>query len=161
MTEATPPAALAAAPSADPGSSGDLAPLAASLPVARLRWASLALLLGLVLLCVGWELWWAPTGSGTLALKALPLVLCLPGLWRHRMYTYRSLSLLLWLYFTEGTVRATSEGGLGQQLAVVEVVLTLALFTTCTLYIRRRLRDGQARQAALAATDTAPQTAQS
>jgi uncharacterized membrane protein len=111
--------------------------------VAGLRWASLGLLVALVLLCVGWELWWAPTGRGSLALKALPLLLCAPGLWRHRMYTYRSLSLLLWLYFTEGAVRATSEGGLGQALATLEVVLTLALFSTCTLYIRRRLRDGQ------------------
>jgi len=129
-----------------------------SAPVARLRWTSLALLGALVLLCLGWELWWAPTGSGTLAVKALPLLLCLPGLWLHRMYTYRSLSLLLWLYFTEGTVRATSEGGLGQQLAIAEVLLTLALFSSCTLYIRRRLRDGQARQAALGSTTGATET---
>jgi uncharacterized membrane protein len=131
-----------------------------SAPVARLRWTSLALLGALVVLCLGWELWWAPTGSGTLAVKALPLLLCLPGLWLHRMYTYRSLSLLLWLYFTEGMVRATSEGGLGQQLAIAEVLLTLALFSSCTLYIRRRLRDGQARQAALASTTGAPETSQ-
>jgi uncharacterized membrane protein len=154
MTDASPPATLAAAPSG-PDAAAASAPLPPSQPVARLRWISLALLLGLVLLCVGWELWWAPTGSGTLALKALPLVLCLPGLWLHRMYTYRSLSLLLWLYFTEGTVRATSEGGLGQQLAALEVLLALALFTSCTLYIRRRLRDGQARQAALAGRPSA------
>jgi uncharacterized membrane protein len=41
-----------------------------------------------------------------------------PGLLRHRMYTYRWLSLLVWLYFTEGVVRATTEGGLSQRLAV-------------------------------------------
>jgi hypothetical protein len=39
----------------------------------------------------------------------LPLALCVPGLLRHRMYTYRWLSLLVWLYVTEGVVRATSE----------------------------------------------------
>ena len=126
--------------------------------VAWLRRLTLALLAALVLLCLGWELRWAPTGSGTLALKALPLVLCLPGLWRHRLYTYRWLSLLIWLYFTEGTVRVTSEGGLGQWLAGAEVALCLALFTAATLYIRRRLRDGKALQAAQAAQseNTAP-----
>jgi hypothetical protein len=56
----------------------------------------------LIVLGLAWELWLAPTGSGTLALKVLPLVAVLAGLLRHRMYTYRWLSLLVWLYFTEG-----------------------------------------------------------
>ena len=34
-----------------------------------------------------------------------------PGLLRNRMYTYRWLSLLVWLYFTEGVVRAASDRG--------------------------------------------------
>jgi uncharacterized membrane protein len=106
------------------------------------RALALAALLALIVLGLAWELWLAPTGSGTLALKVLPLVLCLAGLLRHRMYTYRWLSLLLWLYFTEGVVRATSEGGLGQWLAIVEVVLCLVLFGACGYYIRRRLRNG-------------------
>ncbi len=106
------------------------------------RAVALATLLALILLGLAWELWLAPTGSGTLALKVLPLVLCLAGLLRHRMYTFRWLSLLLWLYFTEGVVRATSEHGMGQFLAIVEVVLCLVLFGACGYYIRRRLRNG-------------------
>ena len=39
----------------------------------------LASLLGLIALGLAWELWLAPTGSGTLAIKVLPLVLGLPG----------------------------------------------------------------------------------
>jgi uncharacterized membrane protein len=39
----------------------------------------------------------------------LPLLLPLPGLLKNRMYTYRWLSLLVWLYFAEGVVRATSD----------------------------------------------------
>jgi uncharacterized membrane protein len=89
---------------------------------------------------LSWELWLAPTGSGTLALKVLPLLLPLPGLWRHRMYTFRWLSLLVWLYFLEGAVRATSESGLSQALALVEVLLCLLLFTACALHVRWRLR---------------------
>ena len=111
--------------------------------VRRARSAALAGLIGLIALGLAWELWLAPTGSGTLALKVLPLLLCLVGLWRHRMVTFRWLSLLLWLYVLEGLVRGTTERGLSQALAVIEVVLCLWLFSACTLYIRWRLRNGQ------------------
>jgi uncharacterized membrane protein len=97
-------------------------------------------LLGLIALCLAWELWLAPTGSGTLALKVLPLVFCVAGLLRHRMYTFRWLSLLIWLYVLEGLVRATSEGGLGAALAVAEIALSLFVFGVSGFYIRRRLR---------------------
>jgi uncharacterized membrane protein len=104
------------------------------------RALALALLLALIALGLAWELWLAPTGSGTLALKVLPLVLCLAGLLRHRMYTFRWLSLLLWLYVTEGAVRATTEHGSARLLAGAELLLCLLLFATCAFYIRWRLR---------------------
>jgi uncharacterized membrane protein len=106
----------------------------------RLRAAAVAFTLALIALGLTWELWLAPTGRGTLAIKVLPLAAALPGLLRHRMYTYRWLSLLLWLYVGEGLVRATSEGGRAVVLAALEVALALALFLTCVRYIRRRLR---------------------
>lgn len=106
------------------------------------RAAALAALLALITLGLAWELWLAPTGSGTLALKVLPLVLCVAGLWRHRMYTFRWLSLLVWLYFMEGVVRATTERGLSQGLAVAEIVLSLVLFFVSGIYIRWRQRNG-------------------
>lgn len=119
------------------------APAAAPAPappaVRRARALVLALLLALIVLGLAWELWLAPTGSGTLAIKVLPLLPCLPGLWRHRLYTYRWLSLLLWLYVTEGLVRATSEGGTARALAVAEVAIAIALFALCVRYIRLRL----------------------
>lgn len=108
--------------------------------VRRARAVALAGLLGLIALGLAWELWLAPTGSGTLALKVLPLLPCVAGLLRHRMYTFRWLSLLLWLYFMEGVVRATTERGLSQALAVIEIVLCVVLFTASTAYIRWRLR---------------------
>ncbi len=107
--------------------------------VSRARLISLVLLSSLIVLCVAWELWLAPTGSGTLAIKALPLVFCLAGLLRHRLYTYRWLSLLLWLYVAEGLTRATSEKGLSQGLAAAEVGLSVALFVVCVHYIRLRV----------------------
>jgi uncharacterized membrane protein len=104
------------------------------------RTIAVAALLALIGLGLIWELWLAPTGSGTLALKVLPLVLALAGLLRHRMYTFRWLSLLLWLYVIEGLVRATSEQGPGRWLALVELALCMVLFGACAAYIRRRLR---------------------
>ena len=109
----------------------------------RMQALALAMTGGLIVLGVAWELWLAPTGSGTLALKVLPLVLCLAGLLRHRLYTYRWLSLLVWFYFTEGVVRATTESGMSQVLAIAEIALTLGLFAACTMYIRWRLRQGR------------------
>jgi uncharacterized membrane protein len=112
-------------------------------PVRRARLAALGGLLTLIALGLAWELWLAPTGSGTLALKVLPLVACAAGLLRHRLYTYRWLSLLLWLYVLEGLVRATTERGAGQLLALAEIVLCVGLFAVCGFYIRRRLSSGE------------------
>jgi uncharacterized membrane protein len=107
------------------------------------RALALGSVIGLIVLGLGWELWWAPTGSGTLALKVRPLLLPLPGLLRHRMYTYRWLSLLVWIYFMEGAVRLTSESGPSQWLAGVEVILCLVLFTATALHVRWRIQRGR------------------
>lgn len=119
---------------------------ASSAPSPRARWSrflALALLLALIALCLGWELLWAPTGRGTLALKALPLVPAVMGLWRYRLYTYRWLALLVWLYVAEGLVRGPSSSGLEAALAWGEVLVAVALFSACTAHIRWRLADGR------------------
>jgi uncharacterized membrane protein len=106
---------------------------------------------GLIVLGLAWELWLAPTGSGTLALKVLPLLLALPGVWRYRLYTYRWLSLLVWLYVGEGLLRATSERGPGAALAIVELALAMLAFVGCVIHVRGRLRAARS----TAAPDTA------
>jgi len=108
--------------------------------IAWTRRAALGSVLALIVLGLAWELWLAPTGSRTLAIKVLPLLLPLPGLWRNRMYTYRWVSLMVWLYFTEGVVRATSDRGAGVPLAVIEILLCLVLFAACAAHVRWRLR---------------------
>ena len=105
---------------------------------------ALGSVLALIALGLAWELWLAPTGRGTLALKVLPLFVPLVGLWRNRMYTYRWVSLMVWLYFTEGVVRATSDRGAGVPLAIVEVLLCLLLFAACAAHVRWRLRSAKA-----------------
>ncbi len=98
-------------------------------------------LLGLIVLGLAWELWLAPLrpGGSWVALKVLPLCLPLAGLLRRRMYTYRWLSLLVWLYFTEGVVRAWSDAPPSSWLAGLEIVLCLLLFAACAMHVRLRL----------------------
>lgn len=104
-------------------------------------WA-VACVLGLVAVGLSWELWLAPLrpGGSWWALKVLPLALTLSGLLKHRMYTYRWLSLLVWLYMAEGLVRATSESGWSAGLAWAQTLLCVLLFLACVVHIRHRLR---------------------
>ena len=121
-------------------------PSPSALP-ARVIWSralAQACLLALIALCLAWELWLAPTGRGTLALKVLPLLLAVPGLLNWRMYTFRWLSLVLWLYVAEGAVRAASDRGLGAPLAMLEVVLCMLLFAACAAHVRWRLSAAKA-----------------
>ncbi|WP_431276790.1 DUF2069 domain-containing protein [Variovorax ureilyticus] len=112
--------------------------------VSATRWLAVGSLVGLIVLGLAWELWLAPLrpGGSWLALKALPLAVPLAGLLKNRMYTYRWVSLLVWLYFTEGVVRAWSDtNGVSRVLALVQVVLSLALFIACAWHVRLRLRN--------------------
>ena len=114
----------------------------ASSEVAATRAIAVGALLGLIFLSLAWELVLAPLrpGGSWLVLKALPLCIPLAGLLKNRMYTYRWLSLMVWVYFTEGAVRAASDKTPSNYLAVVEVVLCLALFIACALHVRLRLK---------------------
>jgi len=107
------------------------------------RRLALASLLGLIVLGLAWEMWLAPIrpGGSLLALKVLPLCIPLAGVLKNRMYTYRWLSLLVWLYFTEGVVRAWSDRAPGNYLGLIEVVLCLTLFAACALHVRVRLKN--------------------
>jgi uncharacterized membrane protein len=110
-------------------------------------------LVGLIVLGLAWELWLAPLreGGSWWAIKVIPLVFPLAGLLRNRMYTYRWVSLLVWLYFTEGVVRAYGDAGWSAALALGQVLLCLVLFVACALHVRLRFRD-----AAQAAPSTEP-----
>lgn len=123
-----------------------MTPSAASLtPSPAVRWTrtlAVGSLLGLIALGLAWELWLAPLrpGGSWLVIKVLPLTVPLAGLLKNRMYTYRWVSLLVWLYFTEGAVRLTSDTGLSAMLAGIEVLLCVALFVACAMHVRIRMR---------------------
>jgi uncharacterized membrane protein len=101
-----------------------------------------ASLIALIALSVAWELWLAPLhpGGSWLVLKVLPLLLPLFGILHGRVYTYRWSTLLIWLYFTEGTVRAWSDRGASATLALLEVVLSLVFFIAAAWYARMNPR---------------------
>ncbi len=102
-------------------------------------------LLGLIVLSLAWELLIAPLrpGGSWLALKALPLCLPMAGLLKNRMYTYRWVSMLVWLYFIEGVVRAWGDRPPGNYCALVEIALCLILFVACLMHVRLRQRDAK------------------
>ena len=106
------------------------------------RLLAVSSLMGLIVLGLAWELWLVPLrpGGTLLALKVLPLCVPLTGLLKNRMYTYRWLSLMIWLYFTEGVVRGWGDASPSCYFALAEVFLCIALFTACTLHVRLRLK---------------------
>lgn len=100
--------------------------------------AAAASLIALIFLCLAWELVLAPLrpGGSLMALKTLPLLAPLFGVLRAQRYTLQWSSMFILLYFTEGVMRAWSETGLSRQLALAEMVLSLAFFAAAVSYAR-------------------------
>ena len=110
------------------------------------RLLALGSLIGLIVLGLAWEMWLAPIrpGGSLLALKVLPLCIPLAGIWKNRMYTYRWVSLMVWLYFTEGVVRAYSDAAPSRWYALGEALLCVALFVACAMHVRLRFKNAKA-----------------
>lgn len=93
----------------------------------------------LLLLCVLWEWILDPVvpGGSLYALKALPLVFPLYGLWRGNLYTMQWTSMLVLLYLMEGVVRwYTDSTVLSRQLAMAEALLAMVVFYASIMYVR-------------------------
>jgi len=122
------------------------------------RWLAVGSLTALIVLGLAWELWLAPLrpGGSWLALKVLPLCLPIAGLLKNKMYTYRWVSLVVWLYFIEGVVRAWGDPAPSNYLALVEVALCLSLFGACLLHIRTRQRSAAVTSATSVSTTATP-----
>jgi uncharacterized membrane protein len=140
---------------------------AAVLPVPRNRAAALGAataLVALIAVSVAWEWWLAPLrpGGSLLVLKAVPLLLALPGVWRRRLYTLQWASMLILLYFAEGIVRGWSDRGLSAGLGWLESALSVTFFVCTLAYVapfKRAAKQAAKRAAAQAATRPANHTA--
>ena len=104
----------------------------------RLHQLSVASLIGLMVLCVLWELVLAPLrpGGSWMVIKALPLLAPMAGTIRRNIYTMQWASMMILLYFTEGVVRAWSETGLSQWLAGGEILLSSVYFFAAIFFLR-------------------------
>lgn len=102
------------------------------------RAAAAVCLISLILLCLAWELWLAPLrpGGSWLALKALPLLAPLYGVLRGSRYTCKWSSMLILVYFMEGSVRAFTEAGAAGRLALLETALSCVFFAAVIAYVR-------------------------
>jgi uncharacterized membrane protein len=56
------------------------------------------------------------------------------------MYTYRWVSMLVWLYFTEGVMRAWGDAWPSNGLAGLQILLCTTLFVACALHVRIRFK---------------------
>ncbi|KVE30995.1 DUF2069 domain-containing protein [Burkholderia sp. TSV86] len=113
----------------------------------------------LIALCVAWETWLAPLrpGGSALMLKAVPLALALPGVWRRNVYTLQWASMLILIYLAEGIVRGMTDGGLSAWLGWAEAALALGFFGAALVYVAPFKR--VAKQAAKQAADPSGQPA--
>ncbi len=99
--------------------------------------AATALLITLIVLSIVWEAWLAPLrpGGSTLILKAVPLALALPGVWRRNLYTLQWAAMLVLLYLAEGVTRGLTESGLSAVLGWLETMLGGAFFACALAYV--------------------------
>jgi uncharacterized membrane protein len=97
---------------------------------------TLCALLLLIVICLATETLWAPVqpGGSLLALKVIPLALCIRGVWRSQRYVFQVLSLLVWPYFMLGIVRATSDSGLSAISGATEAMASILLFVCCAKF---------------------------
>lgn len=88
-----------------------------------------ALTLALIAMGVAWELVLDPLrpGGSWLALKVLPLAFGVKGLWQGRIYTFKWMSLLIWIYVGEALVRVMGFSPQERLLAAVSLALSLGL----------------------------------
>ena len=116
--------------------------------IRALQLVASASLIALILLSLAWEIWLAPMRSGgsLLVLKAVPLLLPLFGILKGKRYTYQWACMFILLYFTEGAVRGWADVGLSQQLAWLEVLLTLIFFASSVLFARQTAPSKMAQQ---------------
>ena len=103
----------------------------------HLALAAVACLIALIALSLAWELWLAPLrpGGSALMLKAVPLALALPGVWRRNIYTMQWASMLILVYFAEGIVRGMSDRGLSATLGWCETALAVGFFVAALAYV--------------------------
>lgn len=107
-----------------------------------LRLATAAWLL-LLLVSLGWELWWAPLrpGGSWLALKALPLCLPLAGIVRGKVYTYQYSLMLVLAYQAEAVMRLFDAQAASRWCAAAALLCSSVFFIAGLRYVQLARRE--------------------
>ena len=96
-------------------------------------WPKVALsaTVALILFGLAWEIFLDPIrpGGSWLALKVLPLAFAVRGLYLGKIYTFKWMSLLVWLYVGEALVRIVGLSPTERMLAWVSLLISLVLAT--------------------------------
>jgi uncharacterized membrane protein len=102
--------------------------------------------IALLALVVSWEWWLAPLrpGGSWLVLKALPLLLPLPGVLRGDARVMQWALLLVLAYVAEGAVRA-ADAPPAATMAMIELTLGLVFFAAAIVYLRPFKKAARAR----------------
>lgn len=90
---------------------------------------ALALTIALIAFGLAWEIILDPLrpGGSWLALKVLPLLFAIKGLYRANIYTFKWMSLLVWLYVGEALVRIVGLSATERTLAWISLAISVAL----------------------------------
>ena len=101
-------------------------------------WISSVTLIGLILLCVAWELVVAPVrpGGSWLVLKVIPPLFALRGILHGRRYTYQWSALLACVYLIEGLTRSYADTPPSNWMAMLETMLCVSFLVSTVMYAR-------------------------
>ena len=115
------------------------------IPTVPAPWPILTTLAAAALMVFGlaWELFLDPLrpGGSWLALKVLPLALALRSLYGGRIYTYKWMSLVIWIYVGEALVRIAGLTPSERLLAWNSLALSIALAILILAGARAQIRD--------------------
>lgn len=107
-------------------------------------WPILATVLAVALIIFGfaWEMVLDPIrpGGSWLAMKVVPLVFAIRGLWAGKMYTFKWMSLLIWLYVGEALVRIVGLSEIERLLAWNSLALSVGLSIAVLMGARAQIK---------------------
>lgn len=113
-------------------------------PTVPRPWPLLSTVLAIALISLGlaWETALDPIrpGGSWLALKVVPLVLALRGLHQGRIYTFKWMSLVIWIYVGEALVRIVGLTASERLLAGNSLALSLGLAITILAGARAQIK---------------------
>ncbi len=120
-------------------------------------WPNLAagFTVALIVMGLAWELVIDPIrpGGSWLALKVVPLLFGIKGMVNGRLYTFKWMSLLIWVYVGEALVRIVGMTPMERTLAWISLVLSVGAALAILLGARACIRQQRDRASA---ADTAP-----